>query len=238
MESRPAVRYRGLAGRWLAPMALEGRLRGMASGTALLCRFEHYLSFFLTRPPSGLPRRFVDGDGGSLMIVVEQRCAFLDVHRDTVMACARLPNGHGGRREELWDAGTLLPSRACERRDRIVRLPQDRVRRRSSRMLLKVLDPLGVLSRCSRPTHHERVTLAPPTAPRPHRYRADPPPVARCHGARRLTQLRSHPRAVHLDPRATHYGPRSGDGLCLSGDDRCSLGSVSPFRGRGRRRRG
>jgi transposase len=35
------------------------------------------------------------------MIVVEDRCAFLDVHRDTVMACARLPDGAGGRREEV-----------------------------------------------------------------------------------------------------------------------------------------
>ena len=26
------------------------------------------------------------------MIVVEERCAFLDVHRDMVMACARLPD--------------------------------------------------------------------------------------------------------------------------------------------------
>jgi hypothetical protein len=35
------------------------------------------------------------------MIAVEQRCAFLDVHRDTVMACARLPDGAGGRRQEV-----------------------------------------------------------------------------------------------------------------------------------------
>ena len=33
--------------------------------------------------------------------IVVERCAFLDVHRDTVMACARTPDGRGGRREEL-----------------------------------------------------------------------------------------------------------------------------------------
>jgi transposase len=40
------------------------------------------------------------------MQVVEQRCAFLDVHRDTVMACARLPDEEGGRREEVAQFGT------------------------------------------------------------------------------------------------------------------------------------
>lgn len=40
------------------------------------------------------------------MEVVEQRCAFLDVHRDTVMACARTPDGVGGRREEVAQFGT------------------------------------------------------------------------------------------------------------------------------------
>ncbi len=40
------------------------------------------------------------------MQVVEQRCAFLDVHRDTVMACARLPGDGGGRREEVAEFGT------------------------------------------------------------------------------------------------------------------------------------
>jgi hypothetical protein len=34
---------------------------------------------------------------GAGMRVVFERCAFLDVHRDTVMACARTPDGHGGR---------------------------------------------------------------------------------------------------------------------------------------------
>lgn len=40
------------------------------------------------------------------MEVVEQRCAFLDVHRDTVMACARTPDGAGGRSEEVCEFGT------------------------------------------------------------------------------------------------------------------------------------
>lgn len=38
--------------------------------------------------------------------VVEDRCAFLDVHRDTVMACARGPDGAGGRREDVAEFGT------------------------------------------------------------------------------------------------------------------------------------
>jgi len=40
------------------------------------------------------------------MEVIVERCAFLDVHRDTVMACARTPDGHGGRREEVAEFGT------------------------------------------------------------------------------------------------------------------------------------
>jgi transposase len=40
------------------------------------------------------------------MQVVVERCAFLDVHRDTVMACARTPDGAGGRREEVAQFGT------------------------------------------------------------------------------------------------------------------------------------
>ena len=35
------------------------------------------------------------------MEVIVERCAFLDVHRDTVVACARMPDGGGGRREEV-----------------------------------------------------------------------------------------------------------------------------------------
>ena len=40
------------------------------------------------------------------MKVVEERCGFLDVHRDTVMACARGPDSSGGRREEVVEFGT------------------------------------------------------------------------------------------------------------------------------------
>jgi hypothetical protein len=40
------------------------------------------------------------------MEVIVQRCAFLDVHRDTVMACARTPDGYGGRREEVVEFAT------------------------------------------------------------------------------------------------------------------------------------
>jgi hypothetical protein len=40
------------------------------------------------------------------MEVIVERCAFLDVHRDTVMACARIPDGHGGRREDVVEFRT------------------------------------------------------------------------------------------------------------------------------------
>lgn len=40
------------------------------------------------------------------MEVIVERCAFLDVHRDTVVACARTPDGTGGRREEVNEFGT------------------------------------------------------------------------------------------------------------------------------------
>jgi len=40
------------------------------------------------------------------METIVERCAFLDVHRDTVMACARTPDGSGGRREEVVQFGT------------------------------------------------------------------------------------------------------------------------------------
>ena len=40
------------------------------------------------------------------MRVLVERCAFLDVHRDTVMACARTPDGTGGRREEVTEFAT------------------------------------------------------------------------------------------------------------------------------------
>ena len=42
------------------------------------------------------------------MQVVVERCAFLDVHRDTVMACARVPDGDGGRREEVAEFRTTV----------------------------------------------------------------------------------------------------------------------------------
>ncbi len=40
------------------------------------------------------------------MQVVVERCAFLDVHRDSVMACARTPDAEGRRREEVAEFGT------------------------------------------------------------------------------------------------------------------------------------
>jgi len=40
------------------------------------------------------------------MEVVVEHCAFLDVHRDTVMACARTPDGVGGRNEEVEQFAT------------------------------------------------------------------------------------------------------------------------------------
>ena len=55
------------------------------------------------------------------MQVVYERIAFLDVHRDTVMACARTPDGRGGRCEEVLQFGTttsqllVLSDWLCER---------------------------------------------------------------------------------------------------------------------------
>lgn len=40
------------------------------------------------------------------MEVVMERCAFLDVHRDVVMACVRTPDGAGGRHEEVTEFRT------------------------------------------------------------------------------------------------------------------------------------
>ncbi len=40
------------------------------------------------------------------MEVVMERCAFLDVHRDSVVACARTPDRAGGGREEVAEFGT------------------------------------------------------------------------------------------------------------------------------------
>lgn len=42
------------------------------------------------------------------MNVLVERCAFLDVHRDVVVACARMPDGLGGRREEVVEFGTTV----------------------------------------------------------------------------------------------------------------------------------
>lgn len=55
------------------------------------------------------------------MNVIVERCAFLDVHRDTVMACARGPDGSGGRSEEVAEFATTtaqllaLSDWLCER---------------------------------------------------------------------------------------------------------------------------
>ncbi|MBK5223896.1 MAG: hypothetical protein JJE52_13705 [Acidimicrobiia bacterium] len=60
------------------------------------------------------------------MEVIVERCAFLDVHRDTVMACARTPDGHGGRCEDVVEFGTttsqllLLADWLTERRVTLV----------------------------------------------------------------------------------------------------------------------
>ena len=40
--------------------------------------------------------------------VMLERCAFLDVHRDTAVACARTPDGRGGRTEEVAEFGTTV----------------------------------------------------------------------------------------------------------------------------------
>jgi hypothetical protein len=41
------------------------------------------------------------------MDVMIERCAFLDVHRDTAVACVRVPDGAGGRRKETRTFGTM-----------------------------------------------------------------------------------------------------------------------------------
>jgi len=59
------------------------------------------------------------------METIVERCAFLDVHRDTVMACARTPDV-AGRREEVVEFATttsqllLLADWLCERRVTLV----------------------------------------------------------------------------------------------------------------------
>ena len=42
------------------------------------------------------------------MQVLVERCAFLDVHRDMVVACVRVPDDRGGRREELSEFATTV----------------------------------------------------------------------------------------------------------------------------------
>ena len=41
------------------------------------------------------------------MDVVVERCAGLDVHKDTVVACVRAPDPHGGRLSEVRTFGTF-----------------------------------------------------------------------------------------------------------------------------------
>ena len=41
------------------------------------------------------------------MEVMIERCAFLDVHRDTAVACVRIPDGAGGRRKQIRTFGTM-----------------------------------------------------------------------------------------------------------------------------------
>lgn len=41
------------------------------------------------------------------MDVIVDRCAALDVHKKTVMACVRAPDGAGGRRQELREFRTF-----------------------------------------------------------------------------------------------------------------------------------
>lgn len=76
------------------------------------------------------------------MDVVVERCAFLDVYRDTIMACARTPDGAGGRRGETVQFRTttsqLLALATC-------RAGGDVGRDGSHRRLLEsaALDPSG-----------------------------------------------------------------------------------------------
>ena len=41
------------------------------------------------------------------MEVVVDRCAGLDVHKDVVVACVRVPDGHGGRVSEFAEFATF-----------------------------------------------------------------------------------------------------------------------------------
>jgi transposase len=35
-----------------------------------------------------------------------ERCAMLDVHKSQITACVRVPDGHGGRRQEIQEFGS------------------------------------------------------------------------------------------------------------------------------------
>jgi len=57
-------------------------------------------------------RTFDDGEEGQGMDVIVERCAGLDVHKDTVMACLGIPYGRGGRSQELLELPTFTSPRA------------------------------------------------------------------------------------------------------------------------------
>lgn len=56
-------------------------------------------------PLDGTP--IADEQGGCVVDVIVDRCAALDVHKKTVMACVRAPDGAGGRRQELREFRTF-----------------------------------------------------------------------------------------------------------------------------------
>ncbi len=76
------------------------------------------------------------------MQVVVERCAFLDVHRDTVMACdsARTPDGEGGRREEVTEFRTTT-SQLLVLADWLV---ERHVTGRETQRLHKILEDAGL----------------------------------------------------------------------------------------------
>src|SRR5919204_5976606 len=47
------------------------------------------------------------GGGGEQVDTLVARCAGLDVHKDSVTACVRVPDGHGGRRVETRSFPTI-----------------------------------------------------------------------------------------------------------------------------------
>lgn len=44
------------------------------------------------------------------MYVISERCAALDMHKETVMACVRRPGDWRGREEEVHEFGTFTAS--------------------------------------------------------------------------------------------------------------------------------